>query len=47
MTTLTALFFSILIRLGCINSEADYHRANAQQQEQWKKEIVEDETWGF
>jgi hypothetical protein len=45
--TLTALIISLFIQFGFINSESDLKNTPSQQQEQWYKEIIEDEFTNF
>ena len=41
--TLTALIISLFIQFGFINSEGDLRNIPQEQQENWYKEIVEDD----
>jgi hypothetical protein len=38
------LLISILIRIGIISNEAQYHQLTPEQQEQYKKEIIIDDV---
>ncbi len=42
-----ALLISILIQVGIITNEAQYHQLTPEQQDQYKKEIIiEDDVFG-
>ncbi len=41
--TISALIISLFIQFGFINSEAEFHNTPQQQQQEWAKEIIEDD----